>query len=102
MAETVTTGHFRLTPEQRQFKQMLERYPRLVTYWNFDKREVKLQAIDQDIGAMSHGEQIMLRFFVAIWLGENRINFDLIEAARVLDDGNLDDIRQWLTTPVFP
>ena len=81
---------------------MLERYPRLMTYWNFEKREVKLQTIDQDIGAMSRGEQIMLRFFVAVWLSENRLNFDLIDATRVLDDGNLDDIRQWLAQPVFP
>ena len=81
---------------------MLERYPRLMTYWNFEKREVKLQAIDKDIGAMSHGEQIMLRFFVGIWLGENRLNFDLIDATRVLNDGYLDDIRRWLSQPVFP
>jgi len=80
----------------------IERYPRLMTYWNFEKREVKLQAIDQDIGAMSRGEQIMLRFFVAVWLGENRLNFDLIDATRALDDGNLDDIRKWLAQPVFP
>jgi len=44
----------------------------------------------------------MLRFFVAVWLGENTLNFDLIEAARVLDDGNLDDIRTWLANPMFP
>ena len=102
MSNAVTTGHFTLTPEQRQFKQMLERYPCLMIYWNFEKREVKLQAINQDIGAMSHGEQIMLRFFVAVWLGENRLNFDLFEATRVLDDVNLDDLRTWLAQPVFP
>jgi len=44
----------------------------------------------------------MLRFFVAVWLGENQLNFDLIDATRTLDVGCLDDIRQWLQTPVFP
>ena len=102
MNDTVTTGHFRLTPEQRQFKKMIDLYPLLASYWNFETRDCDLQAINADIGVLSSGEQHMLRFFVAVWLGENRLNFDLIEATKALDDGNLDDIRQWLQTPVFP
>lgn len=102
MNNTVTTGHFTLTPEQRQFKQKLDAYPLLASYWNFEKRDCDLEAIKTDLGVVSHGEAIMLRFFVAVWLGENTLNFDLIEAARVLDNGNLDDIRTWLANPMFP
>ena len=102
MTDTVTTGHFRLSPEQRQFKQLIDKYPLLASYWNFEKRDCDLQAINADIGALSSGEQHMLRFFVAVWLGENRLNFDLIDATKALDEGCLDDIRQWLQTPVFP
>jgi hypothetical protein len=100
--QNVTPGHFELTPEQRQFKKLIDLYPLLASYWDFDQRECDLAAIKADIGALSSGEQIMLRFFVAVWLGENRLNFDLIEATKTLDDGNLDDIRQWLNQPVFP
>jgi len=102
MTDTVTTGHFTLTPEQRHFKQMLSKYPAFTAYWDFEDRSCDLDAIDKDIAALSHGEQIMLRFFVAIWLGENKLNFDLIDATRTLDAGCLDDIRTWLTTPVWP
>ncbi len=102
MTDTVTTGHFTLTPEQRQFKKMINQYPLMASYWDFEKRECDLQAINADIGVLSSGEQHMLRFFVAVWLGENQLKFDLIDATKALDDGNLDDIRQWLQTPVFP
>ena len=102
MESNVTPGNFELTPEQRQFKQMLSNYPVLAAYWDFDSRSCDLEAIEKDLGVLSHGEQIMLRFFVNVWLGENQFNFDLIDATRALDDGNLDDIRQWLATPVFP
>jgi len=102
MTSAITTGHFTLTPEQRHFKQWVDHYPVLATYWDFENRSCDLEAIKADLTVLSHGEAIMLRFFVAVWLGENTLNFDLIEAARVLDDGNLDDIRKWLAQPVFP
>jgi len=102
MTDTVTTGHFTLTSEQRQFKKMINEYPLLASYWHFETRDCDLQAINADIGVLSSGEQHMLRFFVAIWLGENKLKFDLIGATKALDDGCLDDIRQWLQTPVFP
>ncbi len=102
MVGNVTSGDFTLTDEQRRFKKMLNGYPLMASYWNFEQRECDLQAINADLGVLSHGEAIMLRFFVAVWLGDNQLNFDLIEAARVLDDGNLDDIRTWLAQPEFP
>ena len=42
------------------------------------------------------GEQHMLRFLVAVWLGENRLNFDLIDATKALSEDNLNEIRAWL------
>lgn len=102
MTDTVTTGHFTLTPEQRRFKKMLDAYPLLASYWSFDTRDCDLQAINADIGALSSGEQHMLRFFVAVWLGENQLQFDFIDAVKTLDEGCLDDIRQWLQSPEFP
>lgn len=40
----VTAGHFTLTGEQRRFKAMLGEYPHLVVYWDFAKRECRLDA----------------------------------------------------------
>lgn len=98
----VTPGHFRLSAEQRHFKELLDRYPRFITYWNFEKREVKLEAIKQDIGAMSSGEQIMIRFFVGVWLHDNKLDLDFTDIARNLDKEDLQVIVDWLQNPVWP
>jgi len=98
----VTPGNFTLTNEQRQFKDMLDRYPRLLTYWDFEKREVKLQSIEQDISVMSRTEQIMLRFFVGVWCHNNKLDLDFTDLAGYLDKDNLQVIIDWLQKPVWP
>ena len=98
----VTPGHFTLSPEQQHFKQLLDGFPSLTIFWDFESRDCHLQALEQAIPAMSHGEQIMTRFFVAVWLGENKFDFDLIDAAATLDDAHRKLIVDWLTNPVFP
>jgi len=98
----VTPGHFTLSAEQRRFKELLERYPRFYQYWNFERRNCDLKAMERDIGVMSNGEQIMLQFFVGVWLRENRMNLDFIDMARSLDDEHLQVIIDWLQDPVWP
>lgn len=44
----------------------------------------------------------MARFLAAVWLGENRFDFDLIDAAATLDAPHRRIISDWLTNPVFP
>lgn len=98
----VTPGHFTLSPEQRQFKMLLDGFPTLASFWNFESRDCNLPALKKAIPSMSHGEQIMVRFFVAVWLGENQLDFDLIDAAANLDDSHRQLIIDWLSNPVFP
>lgn len=98
----ITSGHFTLTPTQRRFKDMLADYPSLSEFWDFDKRECDIQAIEDAFTWMSHSEQIMLRFFAAVWLGENRFSFDLIEAAKVLGEQDHSVVLQWFSKPEFP
>ncbi len=62
---TVTSGHFTLSAEQRQFKQMLELYPRIKPYWDFDKREFDIDGLRKAFATLSHGEAIMARFVSA-------------------------------------
>lgn len=44
----------------------------------------------------------MARFLSAIWLGENILEFDLIDAAITLDQTQLQVITDWLSEPMFP
>jgi len=99
--DKVQSGCFTLNDEQRHFKDLVDSYLRFVPYWEFDDRSVDLDAIERDIGMMSHWEQIMLRFFVALWVGETR-DFDFIDAVKTLDYDQLPVITNWLKVPVFP
>jgi len=99
--DKVQSGYFTLNDEQRHFKDLLDSYPRFMPYWDFDNRSVDLEAIDRDIGVMSHGEQLMLRFFIAVWVSETR-EFDFIDAVKTLDHDQLEVITNWLKDPVFP
>ena len=99
---TITSGHFTLTPAQRQFKDALSNYPRLMGYWDFDKRDCNIDALRAELSVLSQGEQIMARFFCAVWCGENTLSFDLIEAAKYLDETEHAVVLQWFAKPEFP
>ena len=99
---SITPGHFTLTPEQRRFKETLSKYPRLEPFWDFDKRECDLENLRKSLGALSHGEAIMARFLSGIWCGENVLEFDLIEAAKALDEEHRQCLIEWLSEPDFP
>lgn len=75
-----------MTPEQRRFREMILSYPVLAVFWSLIAVNAALQLLKIALPSLSHGEQIMLRFFTDVWLTENRFSFDLIEAAQVLDE----------------
>lgn len=99
---SITTGHFRLTPEQKRFKKLLSQCSRLETYWDFEKRDCDIERLRNDLGKLSMGEAIMARFLSAVWFGENKLDFDLISAAKSLDPEHLKIITNWLSKPDFP
>lgn len=99
---SISEGHFTLTAEQRHFKQLLSQYPRLETYWDFNTRDCDLERLRSDLGMLSTGEAVMARFLIAVWLGENKLDFDLIEAAKTLDSVHLEVIANWVSGPEFP
>ena len=98
----VTRGDFDLSPDQKRFKSMLEGYPSIEGYWNFHARDVDLDRIENDIDAMSRGEQIMLQFFVGVWLHRNELKLDFTDIAAYLDKENLEAITGWLRDPFWP
>jgi len=69
---------------------------------DFDKRNCDLAALVRSLPAIAHGEQIMAKFFTAVWLVENKFDFDLITAAATLDDTQRQIIVDWQANPVFP
>lgn len=61
--------------------------PWLTAYWDFQTNDPACvtECMEADIGAWSYAEPIMAQFWVIVWFGENRLQFDAIEAASVLD-----------------
>ncbi|WP_226020470.1 hypothetical protein [Serratia symbiotica] len=88
-----------MTNDQIQFQKMLEQYPSLAVYWDFETRKVKVKTPD-DL-PLSSGEKILMRFFLSVWFGRN-VDFDITRAAGVLSTENKRIITQWFLDPFWP
>lgn len=86
--------------DKTAFFEMLKKYPRFEGLWNGSEVDIKL--LESTLATCSHGEAIMLRFLAGVWLGINRYDFDLIEAAGVLDVEDRQVISQYLMSPIWP
>ncbi|NCN44540.1 MAG: hypothetical protein GW898_10340 [Thiomicrospira sp.] len=94
-----------LTNSQIEFFEMVEQSSCsevVLPYFDFERRKVRLKDVTDTIGQLSHGQQIMVKFFVAVWLHKDPLGFDLLEAASTLDAGNKEIIADWLMTPLWP
>ncbi len=99
---TVTPGHFGLTPDQRRFKDMLDDFPTLQVFWDWDTCRCDTEALKVYLGVCSHGEQVMASFFATIWLRDDTFTFSLLEVARMLDAQHRQIIIDWLADPFLP
>lgn len=88
-----------MTNDQLKFKNMIERYPDLACYWDFEAREVKVQTVD-DL-PLSSGEKILMTFFLSVWFGRDA-DFDITRAAGVLSTKNKLMITEWFLDPFWP
>lgn len=88
-----------MTNDQIQFQSMVEQYPSLAPYWDFEKREVKVKTADNL--PLSSGEKILMTFFLSVWFGRN-VDFDITRAAGVLSTENKMVIAQWFLDPFWP
>lgn len=91
-----------LTDGQRRFAGLLQSTPYLEPYWNWERAECDVDALRDAMGAWSHGEQIMAKFMVGVWLGADKFDFDAFEAAATLDPEKRALIARWLTDPFWP
>lgn len=82
-----------------RFEVMINKFPTLAGYWDFDKWEVKTQTAD-DL-PLSSGERILMSFFLSVWFARN-VNFDITRAAGVLSNENKRVLAEWLLDPFWP
>ncbi|MCF6256185.1 MAG: hypothetical protein L3K25_07770 [Gammaproteobacteria bacterium] len=98
---TDTPNPISLSTSQAQFALLIDKFPRFSKYWDWTKRECNIEALNDEMGVMSHGERILAQFFLSVWTHENQ-RFDILEAAGTLDQNGRQAIIDWLTDPFWP
>lgn len=68
-----------------RFRLMLQQYPLLANYWNTPDDCLRYLELKDSLGVLSRGEQIMARFYMSVWRGDNH-DFDFLDAAALLDN----------------
>lgn len=89
--------------EQIQFFQLVKNHaPQLLDYWNRNNTELDVNALTNYMKSCSIGERELARFFGSIWCGDNRFEFDLILATKILGRAQLNMLAKWCANPIFP
>lgn len=86
--------------EQDRFFDLLNKYPRIAGLWARENRSLDVKRFEKELKLMGSEEAHLARFFAGVWLGENRYDFDLIEAVHFLSDRKI--ISDWIENPFFP
>lgn len=93
----------KMSVSQIQFLEWLKQMaPELIDLWDWENREIDPAVVKNYLGTASHGQAIMCRFAVAIWYGQNKFNFDIVDAAGALDPIQRQAIAEWLIDPFWP
>ena len=98
---TVVNTQF-LNSEQKKFYDLIVSYPRIASFWNWEKRDVDVDNITAAIPMMSHRERLLAHFFVSVWLGESTWGVDVIDSAAALEPKDRKMIANWLVSPFWP
>ena len=101
MMSKVVAMSTNLSPGQTRFKDLLEHVPWLAKYWDWDKRECDYDVLMSYMGTMSHGEKVVTQFFLGVWT-HNDHDFDILEAASILDIEIRQLITDWFMDPFWP
>lgn len=92
-----------LNESRVRFRVWLERNaPQLKELWDWKEESITQEVVEHYLATASHGEAIMCRFAVGVWMGSNDQGFNLIEAAVVLDKEQRDAIATWMVSPFWP
>lgn len=92
-----------MTDEQLRYKKWLEtKMPYLLGLFDFDDRAYIPDLVERYISRASQGEEIMCRFAIGVWAGQDQYDFDFVDAAKKLDKANMTIITDWLDDPFWP
>ena len=90
-----------LSPEQRLFWQLLERFG-FTSLWDMKERIYYPEKVNQRLGTASKGEALLLRFCLGVWRHDNEFEFDFVDAASTLEPESLEVVTSWMKEPFWP
>lgn len=91
-----------LSKEQATFARWVKAYPTIAQLWDFDQRAYDPDLADRFLTIASQHDAILARFFLCVWRRDNHYNFDVIEAALVLNGSDMSVITSWMQSPFWP
>ena len=80
---------------------MIEPY-KFGQYWNQERAEMDIQGLTSALGTLSSGERHLAQFYASVWLKHDvpePLQFNLIEAAQVLDVPSMAKVIAWVRSP---
>ncbi|EHK7649095.1 hypothetical protein IAH82_002963 [Escherichia coli] len=84
-----------------RFRLMLQEFPLLAHYWDTEENCLRYLEMKDSLGVLSRGEQIMARFYMSVWRGDNH-DFDFLDAAGLLDTSAKRIVMTWFADPFWP
>ncbi|EEX1006366.1 hypothetical protein D3981_004347 [Escherichia coli] len=87
--------------DQSRFYSLLSQYPRISVFWDQPEGECKTEALQTAMTRMSHSEAVLAKFFMSVWSACNA-DFDVVEAAGILDKKERLMVANWLADPFWP
>ncbi|QTL39098.1 hypothetical protein HGO23_14740 [Xenorhabdus budapestensis] len=91
-----------LSPEQEKFRTMINDYPRVSIFWDWQIREIDFYLWERDKNTLSLQEKILAQFFISIWTKSNKWDFDFTEAGLYLNKKERQLIANWILEPFWP
>jgi hypothetical protein len=90
----------------QRFARMIAPYKHLAPYCDFEGNEqlweFDIPAIKARMGVWSHGEQVLAKFFMALWQRSGEHGFDFFEPVSTLDELDIKKICAWAQDPFWP
>ncbi|WP_141118364.1 hypothetical protein [Pantoea sp. AMG 501] len=86
---------------EQRFYDMLGNYPWAIPLWNRKAGIMNSEAVERFRLSANRQEKILLHFFSSVWLGKGT-DFDISDAANVLDRQDRNMIVDWFLDPFWP
>lgn len=91
-----------MSSDFNKFSTLISEFPTIAKFWDLDKKELDIAALESNIGTMSSGELSLARWLGGVWLHENRFGFDLFDDMENFDEKSMAAFQKWVSEPFFP